>query len=384
VVLSLKSPDPSLPAALATFNAAVMPKRLLEAAPGATEDDKARAFAEHPVGSGPFVLASWQRGSAMTLKRNPYYWDKGADGKPLPYLDEVDFQIIPDDATRILKLRAGEVDGAEFIPYARVKELQGDANIDMELFASTKINYLQLNVRDKLADGRANPLADVRVRQALNYAVNKNAIIQIVTHGIGAPMRTFMSSSTPLSADLGPAYPYDLGKARALIAQAGLDKGFEISAFALAGNADQTTTLTALQQMWAQVGAKLDIEQADNATIVDHYHKGEFQARVASWTDDINDPNEIASYFVYYPNIQCQHSGWKNDHVDELFEKSQSETDPGKRAAEYKEMQELQLQAAPMVYLYESPYPVALRKVVKDFVQIPLGNNVFEYAYIQK
>ena len=124
VVLSLKHPDPTIIAALATFKSAILPQKLFEAEPGATDEEKAKAFAEHPVGSGPFQFESWQRGTDDAIKRNPHYWKMGEDGKPLPYLDEVDFQVIPDDATRILKLQAGEVDGAEFIPYARVAELE--------------------------------------------------------------------------------------------------------------------------------------------------------------------------------------------------------------------------------------------------------------------
>ena len=80
----------------------------------------------------------------------------------LPYLDEIEFVIIPDDATRILKLQAGEVDGAEFIPYARVAELKADPNLDMQLWPSTKVNYLTLNVRPTLKDGSKDPMADPR------------------------------------------------------------------------------------------------------------------------------------------------------------------------------------------------------------------------------
>ncbi len=76
------------------------------------------------------MFESWQRGTELVIKRNPHYWQMGEDGKPLPYLDEVRFPVIPDDATRILKLQAGEVDGAELIPYARVAELKSDPNID--------------------------------------------------------------------------------------------------------------------------------------------------------------------------------------------------------------------------------------------------------------
>ena len=77
VTLTLKHPDPTLPAALATFNAAIMPQKLFNAAPGANDADKAKAFAEKPIGSGPFVLSEWKRGRYMVIKRNPYYWKKG-------------------------------------------------------------------------------------------------------------------------------------------------------------------------------------------------------------------------------------------------------------------------------------------------------------------
>src|SRR3569833_2165766 len=102
----------------------------------------------------------------------------GEDGKQLPYLDEVDFPVIPDDATRILKLQAGEVDGAEIIPYARDAELKNDANLDMILFPSTRVAYLTMNERPKMKDGSDNPLAVLRVREALNYAVDKTALIK--------------------------------------------------------------------------------------------------------------------------------------------------------------------------------------------------------------
>ncbi|MFD1734650.1 ABC transporter substrate-binding protein [Deinococcus malanensis] len=88
-----------------------MPQKLFNAARGTTEAAKAKAFAEKPIGSGPFVLSSWKKGSSMVLKRNPYYWKKGSDGKALPYLNSIRFEIIPDDNTRILKLQAGNSTG---------------------------------------------------------------------------------------------------------------------------------------------------------------------------------------------------------------------------------------------------------------------------------
>src|SRR5215470_5118438 len=250
VVLHLKHPDPALTAALAIFNCSIMSKKLFEATPGATDADKAKAFAEHPVGSGPFMLDSWQRGTQMVIKRNPYYWQMGEDGKALPYLDEVDFQIIPDDATRILKLQAGEVDGAEFIPYARVAELKADPNLDMQLWPSTKVNMLTMNVRPTFKDGSKNPMADPRVRQAMNYAVDKDALIKIVTFDVAKPMTSFMSSSTPYVNTNGPAFPFDAAKAKSLLADAGFADGLDVTCMALAGSADETAILSTVQQMW--------------------------------------------------------------------------------------------------------------------------------------
>jgi len=384
VVLHLKHADPTLIAALATFNSAILPQKLFEASPGATEEDKAKAFAEHPIGTGPFAFGSWKRGEEMKLKRNDHYWKIADDGKPLPYLDELDFPVIPDDATRLLKLKAGEIDGTELVPYARVQELKADPNLRMELWPSTRIRFFTLFSGATYKNGDKNPLADEKVRQALNYAINKEAIIQITTLNLGKPLTSFMSSVTPLHSGSTELYPYDPAKAKALLAEAGYPNGFEFSCLALAGNGDDQSDMTAAQQMWAAIGVKLKIELVDNPTRTAKYRAEDFQCRGSLWTDDIADASEITSYFAYYPNIHSLHSGYEDKRINELFEKSQGETDPKTRAAEYKEIQDRYNAAPPIVYLYETPYPVAFRKNAKGFVQIPLGNNIFEKAYVEK
>src|SRR6185503_15272727 len=266
-----------------------------------------------------------------------------AEGKQLPYLDEIEFVTIPDDATRILKLQAGEVDGAEFIPYARVAELKGDPNLDMQLWPSTKVNFLTLNVRPTFKDGSKNPMADGRVRQAMNYAIDKDALIKIVTFDVAKKMTSFMSSSTPYVSGSGPAFAFDQAKAKALLADAGFADGLDVTCLALAGSADETAILSTVQQMWSQVGIRLKIEQVDNPTRTAKYRAGDFQMRVSGWTDDIADPNEIVSYFAYSPNIESMHTGWEDKKVNEIFEASAKEMDAGKRAGQYKEMQDIYL-----------------------------------------
>ncbi|MGI8748227.1 MAG: ABC transporter substrate-binding protein [Deinococcus sp.] len=384
VTLTLKHKDPTLLAALATFNAAILPQKLFNAAPGANDAEKAKAFAEKPVGSGPFVLSEWKRGSYMVLKRNPYYWKKGEDGKPLPYLDSLRFEIIPDDSTRILKLQAGELQGAEFIPLSRVAELKASPKINMVLFPSTKVNDVILNNRPKLKDGTANPLSDVRVRQALNYAVNRDALIQLVTFGTGKPMRSFMSSATPLFDSSQKGFNYDPAKAKALLDAAGFKNGIDVTALATSGSADDQALLTALQQMWGAVGVRLKIEQLDAATKTARYRAADFQMRTGAWTDDIADPSEITGYYAVSGPTEAAHTGFKSEAIDKLFAQSQLETNKARRAALYRQIQTLYAAASPTVYLYETPYPVALAKNVRGFIQIPLGNNIFERTSIEK
>jgi peptide/nickel transport system substrate-binding protein len=253
----------------------------------------------------------------------------------------------------------------------------------MVLFPSTRVQYVTLNVRPQL-NGKDNPLSNEKVRQAMNYAVDKNAIIQVVTHGVGTPMTSYMSTATPLHVGDQPLYPVDVEKAKALMKEAGFENGFSTSLLVLAGNQDEVGMATALQQMWGAIGIKLELQQVDNATRTDQYRNGTFTMRLGAWTDDIADPNEITSYFAYSPTIDALHSGWKNEEVDKLFEASQKEADATKRAEQYAKIQEIFNATGPIVPLYETPYPVALRKNVKGFVQIPLGNNIFAGAYLEK
>ena len=381
--LKLKAPDPTLLAALATFNTGILPGALVDATPGADARAKAIAFAERPIGTGAFMIADWRRGQRMLLVRNPHYWKQGDDGRALPYVDELEFQIIPDDATRILKLKAGEVHGTEFVPYARVAELQADANLRMELWPSTRVSYLSFNIRPTLKDGTANPLSNQKVRHALNLAVNKDAVIAITTRGLGKPTRSFMSSTTPLFHGQ-PAYPFDLAKAKALLAEAGFANGFDLTCLSVAGNQDNLSNLTTVQQMWAGIGVRLKIDLMDSPSLVRRFRAEDFQMRTAAWTNDIADPGQITSYFAFSPNIGALRSGWVNDRVNSLYTAGLTEIDTAKRAAMYKEIQEIYMDAAPIVFLYETPYPVAFRKNVRGFVQIPLGNNNFEAASIEK
>jgi len=385
VILHLKHPDPSIFQALATFNTGILPEKLLNAAPGNTPREKARAFAEKPLGTGPFMVSKWTPGTELDMVRNPYYWRHDADGQPLPYLDRIRIVIIPDDATRILKLKAGEIDAAEFVPYSRVAELKADPNLTTVLSPAAQIFFIAMNNRPTLWDGTPNPLSNKLVRQALNYAVNKKAIVQVMTYGAGKPQVSPISTPTPLAITTTQVpYPYNPAKAKELLKQAGFPDGFDVGIYTVAGNSDQAAEAAAIQQMWKQIGVRLKIQQMDSATRIAKFHANQYQMRTALWTADINDPSEAIEFLTYGPMVHSNYSGFDDPELDADFIKSQAEMDVEKRRALVKRIQDIYIEAAPMVFLVEAPYPVALNKKVKGFVQSPLGNYFFAGVHIEK
>lgn len=387
ITLSLSQPDPTILSMLATFNTAIVNKAVFDGAEGATDQEKSAAiFAAGGagVGSGSFYLCDFEQGASMDFCANEHYWEMGADGKPLPYLDKVHFEIIPDDATRILKLQAGEVDAVEFVPFSRVAELEADPKINMNLYPSTRIIYSPINARETRADGSANPLHDVRVRQAINYATNKQALIGLVLQGAGQPMTApLMSSSTRLATSMD-LYTYDLEKAKALVDEAGLEAGTEITLTTLAGSSDDATIFAALQQMWAPLGINLVVEQVDNATRGAKNRSGEFDIHTYGWVDDVNDPSQVTGWLGHTPVRHAVGTGWESARFNELFEASGSEMDETARAAQYAEMQTIYAEAAPLLFMYETPFAVAVSTAIDGYVQTPLGANIFSRATVSR
>lgn len=377
IVLTLKHPDATILAALASFNAQILPGETAPA-PGATDPPAPRNVATRPIGTGPFMLAEWKPGESMLLKRNPYYWKRAPDGGKLPYLDAIAFTIVADDVARLAKVRSGEAHGTASVPYAQVKDLQADPKLRVELWPSTSVSYLVLNCRPTFKGGGKNPMSDARVRKALNHALDKPALIAAATFGIGQPMTSFMSTSTPMHTGSREPYPYDPAIAKTLLAQAGFASGFELACLTRAGNQLDADIMTKVQQMWGAVGVKATIQPMDTLSLAAKYTAGDFAVLPGTWADRVADPSPITASFAYSPDIDCLHSGWKDPTVDYLFVLSQAETDPTKRAAEYTKLQEIYVSEAPIVFLQEMPFAVLWQSTVSGFVKNPVGYDMFE------
>ncbi len=136
-----------------------------------------------PLGTGPYMLKEWAREEYIILERNRDYWEEG-----LPLTDELEFKVVSDDNTRALQLQAGDIDIMMDVPFSMVSQIETDENIEIQTFPSTQIRYLLLNTQKE-------PLDDVNVRRAIQMAIDKQELADIVTLGYGKPAHSILSDT---------------------------------------------------------------------------------------------------------------------------------------------------------------------------------------------
>jgi peptide/nickel transport system substrate-binding protein len=364
VVAKLNQPWAPFLADIAMFNCAVMPEAWAKA--------NAQRLPTEMNGTGPFVFVEFKKGEHVLLKKNPAYWDTG-----LPYLDEIDVIYVADDNARILQLQGGEVDGINGVPTSRVEELSGDSNLQVLQLPSSYSQYIALN-------HKAEPLDDVNVRQALNYATDKQTLIQVVLFGTGVEATSFMPRGALYWNDELPGFPFDLDKAKDYLSKSKVPSGFSIELQYLAGAAEIEQLSAAIKDMWAKIDVDVSIAPTEMTTFNDNFTNETFQAMATYWTNDIIDPDELVAFAVEPKTADAFHTGWSNAEAVDLAAKGRAEQDPEKRKQMYFRIQELFNQDASMVLLYNKPFINVLTKKVHDFEQPPTGQYVWKKTWIEQ
>jgi len=200
-------PIPTLPSKLSCYTLMVSSKQRANVDPS--------VYANNPIGTGPFKLVEWKKGDRVVLERNENYW------RGVPKIKKLTFFTIPDASTRIAALKSGTIDIAVDIPPSLAKELKGVSDVEITAVPSVRVNWIYLR-------GDAPPLKDKRVRQAMNYAVNKEEVIATLLEGYGLAMNQAVPPSFfGYNPDLKP-YTYDPEKAKQLLKEAGYQKGFSV------------------------------------------------------------------------------------------------------------------------------------------------------------
>jgi peptide/nickel transport system substrate-binding protein len=325
-------------------------------------------------GTGAYFTETWKKGDPVILKRNPNYW------KNTPAVDEVRIEYIPDDNTRVLKLQGGEDDIVDFVPFSQLEQLNVQPGVKAQNFPIQQTTFIILNVTKP-------PLNDLKVRQALNYATDKDAIIKSVFFGQGQvmnapiPLGTYVDKSSP-------GYPYDLAKAKALMAESSVPNGFALPMIVANNNQDRINTAIILKDEWAKIGVTVDVQQLDSATVRAAYHgEGNFMATPSAWTNDMNDPTEIVNYAMRGGEGSGSFAYWTRYNNPDLSEKitaADLEQDPVKREAAYVAIQRTYLNDAPLVFIANLGATAAWRNNVTGFLIDGLSYYRFEDVTLNK
>src|SRR3954470_4265358 len=264
VVVELAQPWAPFLSDVAMFNMSVISKAFAEG-----HEDR---LTTECMGTGPFALKEWKKGEFLSLVKNEHYWEEN-----LPLLDGVDVMLVTDDNARILQLQGGELDGMKDVPFSRVPELQLDPNLKVYQFPSTYTQYILFNTRNA-------PLDDVHARRALQYATDRQTLVDVVLFGFGGPATSFMPKGTLYWNDTLEGYPYDPAKAQEELGQSKPPNGFPLEIKTRAGSPNDDTLATALKDMWSQIGVELTITPEESTVLDEDYHTFKFEAMSTGWT----------------------------------------------------------------------------------------------------
>jgi peptide/nickel transport system substrate-binding protein len=333
--------------------------------------EKRAAFYKHPVGTGPFMWDKRVVGQSVTFKRNPFYWQKGK-----PYLDSVKWTFVTDENTRELQLRGGQIQIDEFPPFNSIAKLQKTPGVKMSLFPSTRTDYLDMNQSHP-------PLADVHVRRAISYAIDRAAIVKSVLRGFGRPANSFMPPQVPYYDPKSPGIQYNMAKAKAELAQSKFKSGFKVTLLVGAGAQTENAIGQILQQSLKQLNIDVTFVQKDTSTAFNDIGKRNYQLAFSYWTMDIADPDELVTFAVDPAGgAESFYTGWKNPQVIKLSHQAQREQNTRKRAALYAQIQRIAANEAFLGFLYYSPSRYAYSSKLHGFVVYPLGNYHLEDVWL--
>ena len=317
-------------------------------------------YALQPVGTGPFKYGSWERGQRVVLEKNPSYWRFPVK------IDRVVYRPIVEDQARLTELLTGSLDLIVGTPPDYVAQLESNPKVTMLKQVGAHVWYLGINNQRK-------PFDDKRVRQALNYAVNKDAIVRDVLKGTGSLSRGPVLPGTWGADPNLKAYPYDPERAKKLLAEAGYPNGFATTLWVPesgSGMQSPVAMSTVIQSNLKAVGVNIAMQTMEWGAYLAKLRTKEQDLFALSWMAGNEDPD-----MVMYPLLHS--SQWtpngpnralyKNEKYDELLHQARLTTDQAKRAELYRQAQRLLIDDAPWIFIDHEIQTAAHNKRVQGF-----------------
>jgi peptide/nickel transport system substrate-binding protein len=361
VKIVLSAPYAPILADLAMFNAAIIPKKYFQEV-GGTEK-----FGRHPIGAGPFKFEYWKPGEEIMFSKFDDYWREG-----LPKVDKLSYLIMPDATSRAIAVRGGAIDVAVYVPFNEVQSLKAAPGVKVAVDPIWRHDFVKINCGIK-------PFNDIKVRQALNYAVNKEGIIKAVLFGFGKAATSYMPLVVYYNSDLQP-YPYDPTKAKALLKSAGYEKGFKTAILTTAGEPMMVSIATILQQNLQDIGIQASIEKVEEGTRWDRLVARKYELSPDYYTSDILDDDLLTDFGISFAGNQAYFSDYNSPKVEELAALGRKTLDEKKRAGIYHEIQKTVMEDAAQIFLTTTPTATAMRDNVQGLI-VP-ASNFYRWEYV--
>jgi peptide/nickel transport system substrate-binding protein len=339
--------------ALISWGIAVLPEHLLKGVDIATTE-----LARSPIGTGPFRFKRWEVGSKIVLEVNDSYFE------PRPYLNGINYAIIPDQTTQFMELKAGSIDimGLSPIQYLRqTDDLERKGMYKKYKYLADGYTYLGFNLKRR-------PFDNKNIRQAIAYAIDKEEIIKGVLLGLGMPATGPYKPGTVWYDEDVKKYPFNKDKALALLAQEGFadhdgdgiidkdGKPFEFTIITNQGNPLREKTAQIIQQRLKALGIKVNVRVVEWTVFLKEFvDKSNFDAVILGW-NIVQDPD---LYTVWHSESELNFIGYKSKEMDKLLDDGRHTFDQKKRKACYDRIQEILAEDQPYVFLYV-PYSLPI------------------------
>ena len=327
--------------------------------PGYTAQVGDDRFGEAPVGTGPFKFVEWVREDRIVMERNPNYWRQG-----LPKVDRLVFRPIPESSTRMAAIQTGEIDIVNRLTYEQAGALEGASGVQVITYPIDRVFYIAFN---NLTSGVGKPTEDVRVRLAMNYAVDRQAIIDSLFGGRARPATTLMTPSNLGYDNSIQPYPYDPARARRLLAEAGFPNGFEIDFAAPSGaytNFEQVAE--AVQGYLGEVGIRANLEIMESGRYWDLEGEKQLPPLFADgWSERSGE--SLPRLRGALGGWNASFSAWSDPEIDRLLDQISITIDQNARARLYSELHRYMYENPPFIYLYVPETFEAVRSNVRDY-----------------
>ncbi len=318
-------------------------------------------FAEQPVGTGPMKFVEWVQGEKLVLEKNKDYYEDTSQ-----FVDRITFKGIPEGTSRTIALETGEVDlivGVEATDKEKIQE-----NTKLALYESElpRVEYVGMNTTKA-------PFDNTLVRQAISYAIDKDAINTVANNGRCKVANTVVGPSTlGYNGDL-KLYPYSPEKAKALLAEAGFPNGFSTTIWASGDVRNRIAQI--VQSNLAEIGVKVDIELLETSAYLERTGAGEHSMCVLAW--EANGDGDLAMYPQFHSSkhgAAGNRSFYTNADVDKMLDEARVTVDLEKRSQLYKEAQAVVMGDAPWVPLYFPTMDIATQADLKGLEMHPTGS----------